>query len=76
MIDSSGQPRVALVADGAIGGHVYTAVRKGLAALAFGESTSKVSIQSCRQAGFRRRESPPTWCLGLAPSPCGEGTGS
>lgn len=45
VIDSSGQPRVALVADGARGGHVYTAVRKGLAALAFQESTSQVSAQ-------------------------------
>jgi glc operon protein GlcG len=45
VIDSSGQPRVALVADGALGGHVYTAVRKGLAALAFKEPTSRVSEQ-------------------------------
>jgi len=45
VIDSSGQPRVALVADGALGGNVYTAVRKGLAALAFAEPTSRVSEQ-------------------------------
>jgi uncharacterized protein GlcG (DUF336 family) len=45
VIDSSGQPRVALVADGALGGNVYTAVRKGLAALAFEEPTSQVSEQ-------------------------------
>jgi uncharacterized protein GlcG (DUF336 family) len=45
VIDSSGTPRVALVADGALGGHVYTAVRKGLAALAFKEPTSQVSEQ-------------------------------
>jgi uncharacterized protein GlcG (DUF336 family) len=45
VIDSSGQPRVALVADGALGGNVYTAVRKGLAALAFQEPTSQVSEQ-------------------------------
>jgi len=45
VIDSSGQPRAALVADGALGGNVYTAVRKGLAALAFGEPTSQVSAQ-------------------------------
>lgn len=43
VIDSSGQPRIGLVADGALGGNVYTAVRKGLAALAFGEPTSRVS---------------------------------
>jgi uncharacterized protein GlcG (DUF336 family) len=45
VVDSSGQPRVALVADGALGGNVYTAVHKGLAALAFGEPTSQVSEQ-------------------------------
>jgi glc operon protein GlcG len=45
VVDSSGQPRVALVADGALGGHIYTAVRKGLAALAFKEPTSQVSAQ-------------------------------
>jgi uncharacterized protein GlcG (DUF336 family) len=45
VIDSSGQPRAALVADGALGGNVYTAVRKGLAAIAFGEPTSAVSAQ-------------------------------
>lgn len=45
VIDSSGQPRAALVADGALGGNVYTAVRKGIAALAFGEPTSAVSAQ-------------------------------
>lgn len=45
VLDSSGQPRVALVADGALGGNVYTAVRKGLTALAFKEPTSKVNAQ-------------------------------
>jgi uncharacterized protein GlcG (DUF336 family) len=45
VIDSSGQLRVALVADGALGGNVYTAVRKGLAALAFDEPTSLLSEQ-------------------------------
>ncbi len=45
VIDSSGEPRVALVADGALGGNVYTAVRKGLTALAFQEPTSQVSAQ-------------------------------
>lgn len=45
VVDSSGQPRVALVADGALGGNVYTAVRKGLASIAFSEPTSEVSAQ-------------------------------
>lgn len=45
VIDSSGQPRVALSADKATGGHVYTAVRKGLAALAFKAPTSDVAKQ-------------------------------
>ncbi len=45
VIGSSGQPRVALAADGALGGNIYTAVRKGLAALAFQEPTSQVSAQ-------------------------------
>ena len=42
VIDSTGEPRVALSADKATGSHVYTAVRKGLAALAFNLPTSKV----------------------------------
>ena len=42
VIDASGEPRVLLSQDGATGGHGYTGVRKGLAALAFGEATSKV----------------------------------
>jgi uncharacterized protein GlcG (DUF336 family) len=46
VIDSSGQPRAALSADGANGGHVYTGVRKGLVALAFNEPTSQVSAQA------------------------------
>lgn len=45
VVDSNGQPRAALVADAALGGHVYTAVRKGLAAIAFREPTSEVSAQ-------------------------------
>jgi uncharacterized protein GlcG (DUF336 family) len=45
VIDSAGQPRVALSADGATGGHVYTGVRKGLAALAFKTPTSQVAAK-------------------------------
>ncbi len=45
VIDSSGQPRVTLSADGATGGHVYTGVRKGLTALQFGELSSVVSAR-------------------------------
>jgi len=47
VVDSSGEPRVTLSADGATGGHVYTGVRKALAALAFqvpsGQVAAKVS---------------------------------
>jgi uncharacterized protein GlcG (DUF336 family) len=46
VIDSSGQPRVALSADGATGGHVYTGIRKGLAALSFKEPTSQLAAQA------------------------------
>ncbi len=42
VIDSKGQIRAGLSEDGASGGHIYTAVRKGLAALAFGEPSGKV----------------------------------
>jgi uncharacterized protein GlcG (DUF336 family) len=45
VIDSTGQPRATLVADGATGGHAYTGVRKGLAALAFKMPTSQVSAK-------------------------------
>jgi uncharacterized protein GlcG (DUF336 family) len=45
VIDSAGQPRVSLTADGATGGHTYTAVRKGLAALAFKVPTSQVAAK-------------------------------
>ena len=55
VIDSSGEPRVALVADGALGGNVYTAVRKGLTALAFKEPTSRVSAQLQRHQIDSRR---------------------
>lgn len=47
VVDSSGEPRVTLSADGATGGHVYTGVRKALAALAFqvpsGQVAAKIS---------------------------------
>ncbi len=55
VIDSSGAPRAALVADGALGGNVYTAVRKGLTALAFKEPTSQVSAQLQRHQIDPRR---------------------
>jgi uncharacterized protein GlcG (DUF336 family) len=45
VIDSTGQPRATLVADGATGGHAYTGVRKGLAALAFKMPTSQVAAK-------------------------------
>lgn len=47
VVDSTGEPRVSLSADGAAGGHVYTGVRKALAALAFqmpsGQVAAKIS---------------------------------
>jgi len=47
VVDSTGEPRVMLSADGATGGHVYTGVRKSLAALAFqvpsGQVNAKIS---------------------------------
>ena len=42
VIGSDGQPRVGLSGNGASGGHIYTAVRKGLAALAFGVPSGQV----------------------------------
>lgn len=45
VVDSAGQPRVTLSADGTAGGHVYTAVRKDLAALAFKTPTSQLQTK-------------------------------
>ena len=45
VIDSTGQPRATLVADGATGWHAYSGVRKGLAALAFKMPTSQVAAK-------------------------------
>lgn len=58
VIDSSGQPRVTLAADGATGGHVYTGIRKGLAALAFQEPTSQVSAQADKDKSVEARIAP------------------
>jgi len=58
VIDSSGQPRATLSADGANGGHVYTGVRKGLAALAFKEPTSQVSAQAGTDPAVEGRITP------------------
>jgi len=44
VIDTSGQPRAALEAEGSDGGHVYVAVRKALVALAFKMPSSKASV--------------------------------
>jgi uncharacterized protein GlcG (DUF336 family) len=44
VIDTSGQPRAALEAEGSDGGHVYVAVRKALVALAFKMPSSKASM--------------------------------
>ena len=42
VIDTAGTPRVGLAQDKASGGHIYTAVRKGLAAIAFKEPSGMV----------------------------------
>ena len=44
VIDTSGQPRAAVEAEGSDGGHVYVAVRKALVALAFKMPSSKASM--------------------------------
>ena len=44
VIDTSGQPRAALEAEGSDGGHVYVAVRKALVALTFKMPSSKASM--------------------------------
>jgi uncharacterized protein GlcG (DUF336 family) len=43
VIDTSGQPRAMMEAEGSDGGHVYVAVRKALVALAFKMPSSKAS---------------------------------
>ncbi|HEY4709104.1 MAG TPA: heme-binding protein [Candidatus Acidoferrales bacterium] len=43
VIDTSGQPRAMVEAEGSDGGHVYVAVRKALVALAFKMPSSKAS---------------------------------
>jgi uncharacterized protein GlcG (DUF336 family) len=43
VIDTSGQPRAAVEAEGSDGGHVYVAVRKALVALAFKMPSSKAA---------------------------------
>ncbi len=45
VVDSTGEPRVTLSADGATGGHVYTGVRKALAALAFQAPSGQVAAK-------------------------------
>jgi uncharacterized protein GlcG (DUF336 family) len=44
VIDTSGQPRAMLEAEGSDGGHVYVAVRKALVALTFKMPSSKASM--------------------------------
>ena len=44
VIDTSGQPRATVEAEGSDGGHVYVAVRKALVALAFKMPSSKASM--------------------------------
>jgi uncharacterized protein GlcG (DUF336 family) len=44
VIDTSGQPRAAVEAEGSDGGHVYVAVRKALVALAFKMPSSQAAM--------------------------------
>lgn len=44
VIDTSGQPRATVEAEGSDGGHVYVAVRKALVALAFKMPSSKAAM--------------------------------
>ncbi len=44
MIDTSGQPRAAVEAEGSDGGHVYVAVRKALVALTFKMPSSQAAM--------------------------------
>ncbi len=50
VIDTSGQPRAMLEAEGSDGGHVYVAVRKALVALAFKMPSSKVQADDASLA--------------------------
>jgi len=63
VIDSSGQPRASLAGDGSTGGHIYTAVRKGLAAVAFKMPTSKVGLLIATDKAAAARVTPAmlTW---------------
>lgn len=58
VIDSAGQPRVALSQDGATGGHVYTGVRKSLAALAFGMPTSQIAAAEAADKSVATKAKP------------------
>ncbi|MGC3981818.1 MAG: heme-binding protein [Steroidobacteraceae bacterium] len=78
VIDSSGQPRAALTADGATGGHAYTAVRKGLAALAFNLPTSQVAakITADKEAAVKVTPNMMTWAGAVPLSVQGKAIGA
>ena len=45
VVDSLGQPRAVMVADGALGGHGYTGIRKALVVLTFGTPSSQAAAR-------------------------------
>ncbi len=51
VVDSIGQPRAQLAADGRRGWHIYNATRKALTAIGFGEPTSKAAADAATTAG-------------------------
>jgi uncharacterized protein GlcG (DUF336 family) len=58
VIDTSGQPRAAVEAEGSDGGHVYVAVRKALVALAFKMPSSKASLSVQTEKALLARVTP------------------
>jgi len=68
VVDSAGQPRLTLAADGVRGWHAYSATRKALTALAFAEPSSKVAGHLAADATLAARlESNMTTLPGAVP---------
>ena len=58
VIDTSGQPRATVEAEGSDGGHVYVAVRKALVALTFRMPSSKAAEAAQTDKVMRARVTP------------------
>ena len=58
VVDASGQPRAMMAADGALGGHGYTGVRKALMALAFQMPTSRAAALAASDPSERTKVTP------------------